>query len=222
VGIAVFLAQTMLVIGLLVQRHRKIVAEESLKEQLGFERLLSDVSAKFLNIAPSEIDREIEGALKRIVDFFRVSHCVLIKGFREEQRALITHAAHAEDIPPTPLGGNLYSFFPWTAEMLAQGENIWIPTLDRLPAEAAADKETYRNLGVRSFLIIPIFIENLPGYAISVSLHQEARVWPQDYIPRLQLLGEILINALERKRTEESLDGKPKNWINSSTSAGPK
>jgi len=204
-GIAILLAQTLLVIGLLVQRRRKSIAEEALKEQLRFERLVSDLSAKFQNVAPSEIDREIEGALKKIVDFFRVSRCVLIKGFREEHRALITHAAHAENMPPTPLEGNLYSFFPWAAEMLAQGKIIWIPTLDRLPAEAAADKDTCRNLGVRSFLIIPIFIENLPGYAISISLHQEARVWPKDYIPRLQLLGEVLVNTLERKRAEDSL-----------------
>ncbi|HVP79006.1 MAG TPA: PAS domain S-box protein [Thermodesulfobacteriota bacterium] len=204
-GIVVILVLLSLVIGLLVQRHRKSIAEEALKEQLRFERLVSDLSAKFQNVAPSEIDREIEGALKKIIDFFRVSHCVLIKGFSEERRAVITHAAHAENIPPTPLGGNLYSFFPWAAKMLAQGEIIWIPTLDRLPAEAATDKETCRNLGVRSYLIVPIFIENLPGYAISISVHEEGRAWSRDYIPRLQLLGEILINTLERKRAENAL-----------------
>ena len=133
-------------------------ADEALEERLRFERFLSDLSAKFLNIAPHEIDREIKGALGRIVDFFHVTQCLLIQAFPEESRAVIMHAAHGDDVLPTPLGGNLYDPFPWTSKVLSQNEIIRVSTLDDLPAEAAADKEMYQNLGVRSFLIIPLFI----------------------------------------------------------------
>ncbi len=194
--------QLLLIAGLLAHRRRRAKAEEILRERLRFERLHSDISARLLNIAPDEIDREVEGTLKGIVDFFRVSHSVLIKGFPEEHRAGITHAAHADDVPPTPLGGNLYDPFPWTSNRMAQGETLLVTTLDGLPAEAAADRETYRNLGVRSFLILPIIIKGSPAYAISISSRREERVWPEDYLPRLELLGEILVNALERKEAE--------------------
>ncbi len=189
----------------LMEANKQLVASEKvLEERLRFERLLSDVSARFLNLAPDEIDREVEGALKGIVDFFRVSHSVLIKGYPEEHRAGITHAAHADDDPPTPLGGNLYIPFPWTSNRMAQRKTLRVTAIEDLPAEAAADKEFYRNLGVRAFLIIPIIIKGSPAYAISISSRREERVWPEDYLPRLELLGEILVNTLERKDAESA------------------
>jgi PAS domain S-box-containing protein len=49
-GIAVFLAQTLLVIGLLVQRHRKIVAEESLKKSEERYRILVETMTDGLGV----------------------------------------------------------------------------------------------------------------------------------------------------------------------------
>jgi hypothetical protein len=88
--------------------------------------------------------------------------------------------------------------------MLARGESLWVPTLDRLPAEAAADKGAYRNLGVRSFLIIPILTESLPRYAIAISAHEEVQLWPSDYIPRLG--ADKRIKAIEMNPEMASLD----------------
>ena len=196
--------QLLLIVGLLAQRSRMAKADEALRERLKFEGLLSILSAKLLKAASHEVDREIGGALKGIVDFLGVSHAVLIGGFPEENKALVTHAANADDVPPTPLWENRVSAL-WTSKTMAQGEPLWVPTLDKLPAEAAVDKEMYRSLGVRSFMIVPILIEGLPKYAIATSSHQEERAWPAEYIPRLALLGDILVNTLERKQGEESL-----------------
>ena len=47
---------------------------------------------------------------------------------------------------------------------------IRVSTLDDLPAEAVADKKFYRNLGIRSILIVPIMIEGSARYMPSPSL----------------------------------------------------
>ena len=52
---------------------------EALEEQLRFERLLSDVSARFVSIAPERLDGEIENALKRVVESFQVDRCGLLR-----------------------------------------------------------------------------------------------------------------------------------------------
>ena len=54
-------------------------AEEGLKERLKFEQLLSDLSARFVNIAPDQVDLEIQSALRQILEFFQVDRCGLIR-----------------------------------------------------------------------------------------------------------------------------------------------
>ena len=52
-------------------------AEEALEERLRFERLLSDLSARFVNIPPDRVDSEIEDGLRQILEFFQVDRCAL-------------------------------------------------------------------------------------------------------------------------------------------------
>jgi PAS domain S-box-containing protein len=203
--LALGVIQWLLIAGLFAQRRRMAKADESLKERLRFERLSADMSARVLNVAPDEIDQEVEGALKGMVDFFRVSHTILIKGFPGEGRAEITHAAHADDVPPTPIRGNLAAAVPWTSHRMAEGKALCVAALEELPEEATADREFYRNLGVGSFLILPIIIQNSPKYAIGISSHRENLGWSEGYIQRLEAFGKVLANILERKQAEGSL-----------------
>ncbi len=46
--------------------------EETLKERLAFEALLSDLSARFFIVSQEDIDREIEHALEEILTLFQV------------------------------------------------------------------------------------------------------------------------------------------------------
>jgi PAS domain S-box-containing protein len=186
--------------------RRLVASEKSLLERLRFEQLLSDLAARSVSISPGEIDREIERVLQAIVDFFHVSQCVLTKGSPEERRALVTHAAHGTEGTPTAGGVDLVPLFPWTSEMLLRGEVVRIRALEELPAEAAADRETYASLGVRSILTIPLFFEGSMSYSISIASREEERDWPREYVPRLQLIGEILVNAIERRRSRAELE----------------
>ena len=144
----------------LVRANEQLVAsEKALEERLQFERMMSDVSARFVNANLDHIDREIEHALQGIVDFFRVSGAVLIEASRDDTTAVISHAAHAHGESPVPLGINMVPLFPWTSKMLPRGEVVRLTALDDLPTEAAVDKQSYREWGVRSILTIPVSFE---------------------------------------------------------------
>ena len=54
-------------------------AEQALEERLRFERLVSDISARFVNIPPDRVDSEIEHGLREILEFFQVDRCGLIR-----------------------------------------------------------------------------------------------------------------------------------------------
>ena len=93
---------------------------------------------------------------------------------------------------------------PWAMEMLFEKKQIQtFSSLDELPPEAHVSKRTWIEWGTRSTLNIPILIGESVDYAISINSVKSERVWPEAFIPRLRLLGEIFVNALERKRAEQ-------------------
>ena len=181
-------------------------AEEALEDRLRFERLLSDLSARFVNIPPDRVDSEIEDGLRQLLEFFQVDHCTLLRILPGKASFQITHDASSDDVPPVPVGVDLpRSLYPWAYEKLAEKhEVVSISRLDDLPAEANVDRQTCIEWGIRSYVNIPILIGESVDHIIHVSSVKSERVWPEELFPRLRLLGEIFVNALERKQAEEA------------------
>jgi PAS domain S-box-containing protein len=73
------------------------------------------------------------------------------------------------------------------------------------PPEAEVDRKTWKEWGIRSNLVIPIITGDSVGHLIAINSVKMERVWTEELFPRLQLLGEIFVNALERKRTMQAL-----------------
>jgi formate hydrogenlyase transcriptional activator len=194
------------------QLHREIrqreQVEKSLEERLKFEALLSELSARFVHLLPEEVDREIELALKAILDFFQVDRCGLIRTLPGKDSFQITHLAYSEDVPPLPTGAELpVSIYPWAYnKLIRKREVVAYSRLDDLPSEAEMDKQTWTKWGARSNVNIPILIGEPVDHIISINSVKSERVWPEELFPRLQLLGEIFVNALERKRSHLQLE----------------
>ena len=89
------------------ESSRRDQAEETPKERLEFEALLSNLSARFVNLPPEKVDREIELALKAMLDFFQVDRCGLVRTLPGRSAYQITHAAYSEDVPPVPEGAEI-------------------------------------------------------------------------------------------------------------------
>lgn len=180
---------------------------ETVEEQLRFERLLSDVSARFVSIAPERLDGEIENALKRVVESFQVDRCGLLRVMPGKTSWLITHAAYSENIPPVPAGVELpRSINPWAYDTLMEKrEAICFAKPEDTPAAAEVDRVTWKEWGILSNLVIPVITGDSVAYVIAINSVKRERVWPEDLIPRLRLLGEIFVSALERRDAEQAL-----------------
>jgi signal transduction histidine kinase len=79
-----------------------------------------------------------------------------------------------------------------------------VSRLDDLPAEAKVDRQTCIEVGIQSYVNIPILIGESVSHIIHVSSVKSERVWPEELFSRLRLLGEIFVNALQRKQAEEA------------------
>jgi PAS domain S-box-containing protein len=181
-------------------------AEEALGGRLRFEQLLSDLSARFVNIPPDRVDSEIEHGLKQTVEFFRVDRCLLFRTLPDRTSWQITHTASSGNVPTRPAGVELpSSLYPWAYEKLSEKHEVMsVSRLDDLPAEAKVDRESCIKSGIRSYVNIPILIGESVTHIIHISSVESERVWPEELFPRLRLLGEIFVNALQRKQAEEA------------------
>jgi formate hydrogenlyase transcriptional activator len=182
--------------------------EQSLENRLRFERLLSDLSARFVNIPPDRVDSEIDRGLRQILEFFQVDRAGLMRSLPDRSAHQITHGVYGENVPSVPLGVKLpRSLYPWAYRKLVEKhEVVSFSRLDDLPAEANVDKQTYAKWGIRSVLDIPIITGGSVVHVIAINSVKRERVWPEELFPRLQLLGEIFVNALERKQIRLELE----------------
>jgi len=186
----------------------KRLAHLGLEERLRFEQLLSDLSARFVNLPPDRVDSEIDHGLRQILEFFQVDRAGLLWSLPDGSGHQITHGVYGENVPPVPLGVKLpRSIYPWAFEKLVERhEVVSFSRLDDLPPEANVDKQTYAEWGIRSALDIPIVTGGSVVHVIAINSVKSERVWPEELFPRLKLLGEIFVNALERKQIRLELE----------------
>lgn len=185
--------------------ERKL-AEEVVQQRLRFEQLVSDLSARFVNISPDRVDAQIEFGLKQILDFFQVDRAGLVRTLPDKTAYQITHIAYGEGIPPIPAEAEIpISITPWAYEkLIVKREVVAYSRLDDLPPEASVDKQTWAEWGIQSNVNIPILIGESVDHIIAINSVKREQVWPKEYISRLQILGEIFVNALERRQAAEA------------------
>jgi formate hydrogenlyase transcriptional activator len=187
---------------------------EFLDEILRFDSLLSEVSATYINLPA----REIEPRLKQ--DFGRLGHLLRADRFSlyllhdnrtfrldesfawwpHEDNTLIAKIER-EDVP------TFGEYFRYFFDRWLMGESVTANVLDDIPDEGDKARQLFQKLGVKSYLSIPITMEGATVGALSIATTRSHRTWSDDLIPRLRLFGEVFVNAMMRKRSDEKLVG---------------
>ena len=67
-------------------------AEPSPDEGVRFERLLADLSSRFVNLPPSEVDQQIEQGLQQIVEALDVDRSGLAEFSEDGKEFIVTHS----------------------------------------------------------------------------------------------------------------------------------
>ena len=178
-----------------------------LRERLLFEELLSAISARFINLSYERIDAGIHNAMQEILNFFKVDRFALLRTLPDRNSWIITHSVSVAGMPAVPVGVDLpVSIHPWAYEkLIMKREVLSFSKIDDLPKEANVDKKTWIAWGIRSNLIIPIMIGGPADHIIAINSIKCERAWPEDFVPRLRLLGEIFVNAIERSKAQKDL-----------------
>jgi len=178
-----------------------------LDERLRFEMMLADLSSRFVNLEPAEVDREIEDAQRRVCECLSLDICDLWQLSPEEPGVLrMTHLYRRLDGPPVPDGFDARERSPWVLEQVLAGKVVSLPNVNETPAEAAADRETWQHFGIKATFSFPLFTGGEAVFG-AVAFHSvsEQCTWSEEIVQRLQIVSQIFANAIVRKRADAEL-----------------
>ena len=192
---------------LFVNALERSKGEQLLRERLEFEKFMADLSGRFVALPPEQVDDAIRSALQEVLGFFKIDRCNLLQLLPDKGLFRVTHNADVSGISPYPIGTSRpVSLYPWLVKKLAeQREVVSFARPEDLPAEAATDKQNLEKVGIRSGLYIPIAALRSTEYSLGITSAGNDRTCPDEYVPRLRLLGELFVNALERSLGERLL-----------------
>lgn len=175
--------------------------QSQLEERLCFETLLTDLSARFVGVPAEDLDREIESAQRRICETLGLDRSTLSLFDGPDAAARFTHSWAVEGFKPSPIA-NVEKLFPWAAQHIRRGLTLQFSSLDEVPAEANIDKESWRRIGPKSNVTLPLIAGGQVLGALSFGALKAERTWPEPLVGRLRLLADIFASALARRRAE--------------------
>jgi PAS domain S-box-containing protein len=175
-------------------------AEREIERQLSVEKRVAALSRRFLALEPEQTDAATEDALREsaaLAVATRSFLCVLGPKASEPKWYEWCREGVASFQETTSL--------PWSTRMFTGGHVIQLSAGDRFPEEAERERRIMRERGTKSALVIPLLSEHGPVGMIGFESHDEERHWSDADVTLLRLIGEILISAVQRARTEQAL-----------------
>ena len=153
--------------------------ESALAERLRFQRLLSDLSARFGNVSAIDFDQAVHGALGAIVDFVGADRAELIE-FRRPERAGNAWSLH---------GATDMASIPWLVAKIQAGDVVRGSRLEELP-------------DIKALVAVPVRAAGAVLGGLVVATAVAERAWPDELLDQLHLVAEAVANALASAQAE--------------------
>ncbi|MFH2047231.1 MAG: PAS domain S-box protein [Pseudomonadota bacterium] len=192
--------------GIIEDITKRKKTEITLARRVELERLISTISSEFVGLSADEIDAGITRALGSVGIFSGADRAYVFLFQKSGKLVDNTHEWCADSIQPQindlksiPLADDL----PWFTEQIQKHEVFHVPNVKDLPPEALAEQKHFEDQGIKSLIIVPMkFGNHLLGF-IGFDAVRDYQTWDYDNQAILRFIGEIFINAIERKRADK-------------------
>ena len=169
-----------------------------------FESILANLSASFVNTGPDELDHRVQAALQEIGQFLAIdlleiwlidpTDAQYKQAYRWTRPGAAPHSDSLEEVgSSSPLGH------------LANGTTEVLNRVEEQTSSAERDIAILQSNGEKSTVVLPLVAGNAElGVIYFESLSCE-NVWPEKFVVRLQLIGEIFANLFLQCEKEREL-----------------
>ncbi|MDR2266872.1 MAG: response regulator [Christensenellaceae bacterium] len=171
--------------------------EKSLKSHVSQLELIEVISRKFLSMDDNSF---ITNALRELCKFITVSQVILLFDDTSNARDLY----HAEGDKDFKDAKSLKAIVRENVQFLSSQTN---DSLAVVCSDTAKDARylDIANSGVKSFIWVPLHIDNNTNSTLIVEERINARTWSVDDVQFVELIGNLLTEALRRKQTNTRL-----------------
>ena len=190
---------------------KKIHAERGNRQPVGaslegkrFEQFIEELSASFVRSPVDEIAGEIDRWIREIVLGLNLDRGALAQIDAKSGKLTVRHSWARDRLVNLPIGLELARPAPWFDGMLMKGRTVAFSNVKELPPEFQThDWITYQPYIPKSNVTVPIRMGGEVVGALGFGSLKRERTWSPRLIRRLELVGEIFGNALERRLAAE-------------------
>ncbi|MBN1835536.1 MAG: GAF domain-containing sensor histidine kinase, partial [Spirochaetales bacterium] len=178
------------------------VLYQAVEERLRFEKLVSGLSAAFVNLPTEEVDHRLVLWLRRLLNFLGADRGAVYQLDPDAGELALTHHYTRRGSPKPP--GTLQPF-PWYADKIAGSRTIVFRRPREIPAQPQELRRRFLDQGILSYIAVPMSAGGTPLGMLELASFRSESSWAPDIIKRLRLIEEIFAQALKRKISEEQL-----------------
>jgi signal transduction histidine kinase len=176
----------------------------SLLEGKDFEPFVEELSSSFVRVPVADIGGEIDRWIREIVLALDVDRAALAQVDAKTGNLVVRHSWSQNHLFKLPIGFEFAQLAPWFNRVLMSGRTVVFSQVSELPREFFDnDWKTYRRYIPKSNVTVPMRIGGEIVGAVGFGAIRKERIWSSRLIHRLQLVGQIFGNALERRRAVE-------------------
>ena len=182
-------------------------SQEALRRRVELEQLISTISSRFANAADDEIDGAIQEALADTGTFIGAQRAHIILLDDEKLAGHMTHewCSAGVDFRSEKYGELATAAFPWWMDRMESNEPIVFTSVDDLPAVAVNERRMFERNGIVSAVFVPLLLKKKLIGSVGCSAVTGPMAWSDETVSLLRITGEILVSALERRRTYGAL-----------------
>lgn len=171
-----------------------------------FERFIEELSASFVRSSVDEIGGEIDRWIREIVLGLNLDRGALDQIDPKSGELVVRHSWSRDHLPKLPIGFEFTQVAPWFNDVMMSGRTLAYSKVSELPPEFfESDWKTFWRYVPKSNVTVPIRIGGKVVGALGFAAVRKERTWSPRLIHRLELVGEIFGNALERRLATEEI-----------------
>ena len=182
-------------------------AERALQYYSGFQERISSISTDFINLPAGEIDRGVNHALQIVGEFTGGERGFLYRFSENLREAVLTHEWCLEGIPSRFVDQPRFSLDEndITLSRLKQFEIVHIPSIPLFQDATENEMKKFEACNIMSVIIVPLIRNGVLIGSFGFDSLNKEHTWDRESVSLLKLMGEILVNALERNSAERRI-----------------